>query len=263
VSVAREDIETWVGGVEAATVSRLLGDRRFPDAPQLVQRFRDGVDRWRDGGEVLHLIHDANELAAALAMLGSAGADDILRYEPPLTATKKTIDFLLVSPGGGRRWFDVKTIGPIWQDDEAGWQRFLAIAKDFPENARLIVAEDMGGAAISGIEFKARFSLVQRTAELEAKAALLTAPERGPVRLLVCSSGSWRRDALEDFADYYRTGRFRSDDWSRNLISRYMADAGVALGRTLDGFCYLERRHDDIEARLWAPEVRGPAAFAP
>jgi hypothetical protein len=54
----------------------------------------------------------------------------------------------------------------------ARWRRFVQIAQDFPDNARLVVAEDMGGAAISGQGFKARFSLIQRTAELAAKVAL-------------------------------------------------------------------------------------------
>ena len=107
------DIETWISEVEARLISRLLGDGRFPDAPRLVRRFRDAVGRWRAGGDVLHLVHDANELAAAAAILPSIEAGDILRYEPPLAATKKTIDFLLVSSDGSRDWIDVKTVGPI------------------------------------------------------------------------------------------------------------------------------------------------------
>jgi hypothetical protein len=257
------DIDAWITRTEADLVPRLLADSRFVDAPRLVRRFRDCVERYRGGADILQLTHDANELAAAAAILSSIQADDILRYEPTLAATRQKIDFLVVSKSGKRGWLEVKTIGPTWQDDDAGWKRFERIAESFPEGARLIVAEDLGGAAISGQEFKARFSLIQRAAELEAKAALLTSGERGSVRLLVCSNGSWHRTALEDFADFYRTGRFRPDDWARNLVSRYMADAGITFARTLGGFCYLERHHDDVEARRWVTDVRGPDRFGP
>lgn len=44
-------------------VPRLLGDRRFVDAGQLVERFRSDVGHWRAGTPVKALIEDANELA--------------------------------------------------------------------------------------------------------------------------------------------------------------------------------------------------------
>jgi bifunctional non-homologous end joining protein LigD len=40
-------------------------------------------------------------------------------------------------------------------------------------------------------------------------------PQRGPVRLLLCSDGAWDGDDLEDFADSYCTGKFRADEWRR------------------------------------------------
>jgi hypothetical protein len=82
------------------------------------------------------------------------------------------------------------------------------------------------------------------------------------VPLLLCSSGPWNLDDLEDFADFYRTGLFRQDDWARNAVARYMADEDIAFARTLAGFGYVERRHDEVDARSFVLDVRGPASGA-
>ena len=125
-----------------------------------------------------------------------------------------------------------------------------------------MINRDFCGAAIGGQKLNARWTFVQRTIEVEVKAALLTVEERGPVRLLFCSAGEWREDDLEDFADFYRTGNFREDDWAQNAVARYMAERGLSFTRVLSGFCYLERRHDEVEARRLKLDVRGPVIFA-
>jgi hypothetical protein len=127
----------------------------------------------------------------------------------------------------------------------------------------LIVDRNFCGAAIGHQLIKARWSLIQRTVELEARMALLTQAEKGPVRLLVCNEGAWHEDDLEDFADFYFSGRFRPDDWAQNAIARYMAERNFAFQRSLAGFCYLERRHDETLARRFSVDVRGPKRFGP
>jgi hypothetical protein len=87
---------------------------------------------------------------------------------------------------------------------------------------------------------------------------LLQGSERGPLRLLLCSSGPWNRDDLEDFADFYMTGKFREDDWARNALARFMAEKNIAFAKSLAGFGYLERRHDEVEPRRFVLDVRGP-----
>jgi hypothetical protein len=114
------------------------------------------------------------------------------------------------------------------------------------------------GAAIAGEEIKSRWSFVRRTEEVEQKVGLLADNERGPVRLLFCSNGAFRQDGLEDFADFYRAGEFREDDWARNAIARFMSDSGVTFSRSLAGFCFLERPHGEVFATKLAIDVRGP-----
>jgi hypothetical protein len=255
--------EEWAAEVRTRLIPRLQNDRRFPASGAFIARFERSVERWRAGGEIRQLINDANEFAAAAELLKVLKADDRLSYEPRLSGTSKTIDFLVRGKDGSRGWIDVKTVAPAWNNDEVAWNRFVGIAKGFPSNARLVVSRDFCGAAIGGQALNTRWSFVRRTIEVEAKAALLTAQERGPVRLLFCSAGEWREDDLEDFANFYRTGNFREDDWAQNAVARYMTEKGLSFTRVLSGFCYLKRHHEDAEACSFRKDVEGPAMFAP
>lgn len=254
--------KAWITEMRSVVLPKLR-DPRFLDAEKLIARFEAAVVRWLADDNMPPLINDGNELCAAAALLGTMHADDRLLYEPRLAATKKSLDFRVDGADGTMSWFDMKTVAPGWQDDEPSWERFQRIAKEFPDNAVLAVDREWSGAAISGQEIKARWTFVTRTQEVERKAALLTDAERGPVRLLLCSSGAWRQDALEDFADFYRTGAFREDDWARNALSKYMADEGITLDRSLAGFSYIERAHDEVIHRRFTKDVRGPRPGGP
>jgi hypothetical protein len=82
--------------------------------------------------------------------------------------------------------------------------------------------------------------------------------EKAPVRLLFCSNGPWRKDALEDFADYYHTGEFRPDDWARNATARYLEDQQIVFARTLAGFSFLYSSWEKFGIRDFEIDVRGP-----
>ena len=239
--------EQWILEVRRQLLPELIADPRFPDAHMLTGRFEAAVGRWEAGGAFLPVIHDGNELAGAHTILKHIGDEDRLRYEARLAGTAKSIDFL-VETKEGPVWIDFKTVAPQWQDDDASWERFERIAADFPAHARLVVDRAWSGAALSGQELKSRWSFIQRTVEAEQKAALLQDHERGPVWLLLCSNGAWHLDGLEDFADFYRTGRFREDDWSQNAIARYLAAEGIGFTRTLAGFSFLRRYHEEVRA---------------
>ena len=255
--------EEWVTEFRARLVPRLMSDCRFASSGDLVAKFERSVERWRAGSEIRQLINDANELAAAAALLNVLKPDDVLRYEPRLSATRKTLDFLIQGQDGSRGWIDMKTVAPVWNNDDDAWKRLVEIAKGFSSNSQLVINRDFCGAAIGGQKLNARWTFVQRTIEVEAKAALLTAQERGPVRLMLCSAGEWHEDDLEDFSDFYRTGNFRGDDWAQNAVARYMGERSLSFTRVLSGFCYLDRRHDEVEARRLRLDARGPMMFAP
>jgi hypothetical protein len=251
----------WIDDVQTRLIPQLRSDLLFSNADLLIRRFNDVTGRWQPTDDFRSIINDGNELCAAAALLGDLRPGDRLHYEPRLQATAKSIDFRVEWHDGGRSWVDMKTVAPGWQNDEAAWQRFCKIASDFPRNATLLVDRNFCGAALGGQALKARWSFVQRTLELEAKIAFLTEAERGPVRLLLCNDGTWHEDDLEDFADFYFSGQFRPDDWAQNAVARYMADRHQTFARSIAGFCYLERRQDEVFARRFEVDVRGPRLF--
>src|ERR1700722_5229389 len=87
--------DAWVKSVQERLLPRVLGDRRFVSAKAIVARFDASVARWHKDGNIRPLINDANELAAAAALLSKLKADDVLHYEPRLAGTPKSIDFLV------------------------------------------------------------------------------------------------------------------------------------------------------------------------
>ena len=259
--------EDWIERARAAWAPVLLDNARFPDGHKLLKRFDHEVEVWREkkGSDFSfrQVINFGNEVAAAIGLLDHVTDLALLQYEPRIPGVRKSLDFLLVNAGGDRAWVDVKTVAPQWVDDEPGWQRFIALRRDLPENTHFIVDREFGGAGLAGQAVKARWSFVARTLEVEEKAVLIPENMGGSVSLLLCSDYfAWHPDDLEDFADWYRTGRFRQDDWSRNEMVRYMREENMSFVRTLAGFHHLRRRHDEVAFDLRF-NMRGPGFFAP
>lgn len=255
--------EEWIAEVSRSVLPKLANDTRFGRATELIDRFHHEIEIWRKTNSFRPVIEIGNELAAAECLLGRLSVGDSLIYEPPMPDTNKRIDFLKTNSAGAYEWIEVKTVSPQWADDEAGWLRFTRIAQAFPENSRLVVAKEWAGAAIAGQSIKARWSFIQRTVEVEKRATFIPRNQRGPVSLLFCSTGSdWYQDELEDFADFYRTGKHRADDWLRSAADRYMHDEGIRFSQSLSGFHYLAREHGEVSAHDFSMQVAGPSLGA-
>lgn len=259
--------EAWIEEARTAWALRLVDNRRFPDGRKLLERFDREVELWRERKgscfSFRQVVNFGNEVAAAVGLLDHVTNLSTLHYEPRILGVKKSLDFLLLDALGNRAWVDVKTVAPQWNDDEPGWQRFIALRRNLPENTHFLVDRQFGGAGIAGQAIKTRWSFVTRTVEVEEKAALIPENMRGSVSLLLCSDYfAWHPDDLEDFAGWYRTGSFRNDDWSRNEMSRYMRAENKSFARTLSGFHHLRRRHDEVSFDLRF-NMRGPSFFAP
>ncbi len=255
-NASRED---WITAVCTSLIPKLNSDARFDRSGELIARFHHEIDVWRGNNVFRPVIEFGNELAAAEWILSTMSASDKLIYEPPMAGTQKRLDFLKLNQHGVREWVEVKTVSPQWVDDEAGWNRFLEISNDFPENAGLIVDKEWSGAAVAGQAFKARWTFIQKTIDVEDRAGYIPCDMSGPVWLLFCSTGgNWHKDELEDFADLYRTGHPRTDDWAQNMTVRYMQDRGLVFNRSLAGFHYLERKHCDVSSNNCLWNLRGP-----
>lgn len=256
---SREALEEWITAVEAQLIPALHGDARFQNSATLCDLFARKVKEWRSGAELKQIVEIGNELAAAERILREMAEGHVLEYEPSMAGTSKRIDFRVKWANDSCSWIEVKTVAPQWIDNEPGWERFRSIAANFPENARLIVDRNWAGSAISGQAIKARWSFLKRASEVEERAALIPAAMQGPVYLLFCSNGfDWNLDELEDFADFYRTDTARVDDWLANGMCRYMTENNIAFTRTLAGFGYLERPHQEVREQRFVLPVHGP-----
>jgi hypothetical protein len=253
----------WVNDVRTIPLPQLRADKSLVGLSALEQNFDNSVAAWQAGGAFRPVINCGNELAAAAALLPHVADNAQLQYERRLLRTGKSIDFCVQAENGALEWIDMKTIAPGWQDDADAWARLMQIVAEFPANAQLVVDRQFGGAAIVLQAMKARWGFVQRAVEFERKLTLLSESERGPARLLLCSEGSWHEDDLEDFADFYFTGRFREDDWAQNAVARHMSERNLVFTRTVTGFLFLHRSNDELFARRFSADVRGPSLFGP
>jgi len=243
----------WIAQMRGSVIPRLQADARFVNSVAMVERFEAAAQRWNGEGDFRPVIHDGNEIVAAAELLRDMRPGDRLFYEPRLLGTKKSVDFKIEWHDGGISWVDMKTVAPLWQDNEAASTRIEEILSGMPANHHVICSPAIGKQWIN-----ARWSFVARAVELEAKIGMLSELERGPVRLLLCSNGAWHEDDLEDFADFYRSGSFHPDDWAQNAVAQYMAERGISFNRSITGFIYLERGHEDCGATKFSIDVKGP-----
>jgi hypothetical protein len=99
-------------------VSRIKDDEKFVGRERLIARFEGQVIRWKTNEDFGQSLETINEIAAAIAILGSTGDITELAYEPRLARTKQSIDFRIRFASGNPCWIDVKTVAPRWMDDD-------------------------------------------------------------------------------------------------------------------------------------------------
>jgi hypothetical protein len=107
--------------------------------------------------------------------------------------------------------------------------------------------------------FSSRARFLEHSLALERKIADSEPPTEGTTyRLVFCGSAfHWTRDRLEDFADFYRTGRWRADDALAAQQAHYIASKGISFRGTINGFCCLHRDPASLTDEFRV-DVRGP-----
>jgi hypothetical protein len=130
-------VAAWIARAQTDLLPRLEQCSSFVNAGTLTGRFRAHAVQWEQaqaqGGNsrpyIRALIDDGNEAALAAAILDRIGDGDTLHYEPSLSRTPRSLDFLVRRADGSRCWFDVKSVRPQWDESDQSWQRFLRIAE--------------------------------------------------------------------------------------------------------------------------------------
>ena len=222
---------------------------RFPDGDRLLRRFNDAVNSALKGLSFRAVDEAHNELCIAKALLDNTKPRfSSLAYEPPLPGCARTIDFRAVAPDGSTLYVDVKTIKP---EDKDRWEHFEKAVKEdrVPENVNVVLSREwMGGEIWHGM-FAARSKMLEYTLEMESKIR-----ESGLERqadtyfaLALCGAGvHWQEDWLEDFVQFYRTGRHRSDDPFAKMEAHFIEEEKIILDKTVTRFACMKRRQGKL-----------------
>lgn len=245
------------------TFSKVFADAadRFTDGDQLLRRFNEAVDSVRNGSSFRAVDEAHNELCIARALLSNTTPRFAsLAYEPHLPGCARSIDFRAMADDGCTAFVDVKTIKPEPTDR---WKQFERALREgwFPKEVVLALSKDWMGGEIWHQMFAARARMLEYTLELESKIrdCGLKGRENTLFILALCGAGfHWHEDELQDFVQFYKTGRHRSDDTLGRIESNYIREENIILDRTVSRFACMRRRQGGIfQTRLnW--NVRPP-----
>lgn len=225
----------------------------------LVDRFEAlaAAPTW-DAKRLLALHEIVNEICVASELLRTKPASSILHYETALNRTQLTIDFMILESDGTRRYFDVKTVDPQWQDSPQAEARYQRSLQHVPDNIDLVAQGSTYGQMQTS---RARF--LEYSVELEEKVAAFAPTEAGSVTMIFCGDGfAWHASELEDFADFYRSGRHRQDDPFSGMEKHYISSEGIVLRRSIASFAFLLRPKTHVEPTEVCGQVRGPTHFS-
>ncbi len=265
-AVMCDEIEQHIAAVQAFYEPLITdSDSRLEGGTKLWVQFTDAVAAYRKRGKAAFtaVIERVNELAVACIILNDPSlASCKVLYEPQIAADDRRIDFVVPAAEGGNLYIEVKTVRPTAGDSAEDWQKYEARKKYHPENVRYLVCKSWLGAAIYGNSFSARSKFMEYTRDFEARLAEAHKVKPGRGFLVFCGSGmEWRHSELEDFADFYLTGRHRQDDPFAKMEAEALTKGRIALKRNIAAFGFVKRPMDCITAEKWIAGVRGPLLF--
>ncbi len=239
--------------VEATYSQRFKAEkRRFKDWKRLVKRYTQAVTHVLEHRTTLSAVDEAhNELSIAYALLQHSNQRfSSICYEPRLPHCAKSIDFRAVVAEEETVFIDVKTIKP---KDKDRWEQYEKVQKKklVPENVEFILQEDWCGGKLWHNRFSSRSSMLKYALELEGKIReCKLSSEKTLFVLMFCGEGFyWREDQLEDFVEFYTTGRNRQDDRLRNMEVHHIAEKQIVLSQEISGFACMIREQGDVDYR--------------
>jgi hypothetical protein len=260
--IDRELVSTFLADVERNLLpSMCAGSAKLHGCQKLVDSFRRQCEAWRreDVDHIRDITSFVNEMVFAKLILDDSEVSEAY-YESELDGTDKTIDFLVALVGSEAHIYcDLKTIQPTINDDWEKYEKFKSESRLTP-GTELTMDKDLLGGEIAHELFSARQKFLDYTLELETKIRALPKQNQNYFRLVFCGDGiQWRRDHLEDFADFYFSGQHRPDDPLGLMQRYYMTKKGIKFDSSIHGFCYFERKIRRLQPSSLRCDVRGPA----
>ncbi len=157
-------------------IYRIIRVPRFTDAEKLISRFERIVTDWEQkrAGGAEAIIEAVNELCVAARLLTLKNATTaLLIYEPQVTPSGKSIDFMLALDGE-RHYFDVKSVRPRDLDAERAWDNYEDMREHFPDNTDVILAKNFMGGEFWHYMSTARSRFLEHSLGLERKISEMT-----------------------------------------------------------------------------------------
>jgi hypothetical protein len=204
------------------------------------------------------LIERVNELVVARLLLTDPGREGELHYDPAIIPDGRRIDFVVVG-ASENTYVEVKTVNPQAKDSESGWHNYLTRRGRHLEDTHYIVEKKWMGAQLYGNSFSARSHFLDYAQEFETRLAAATAVRAGRGILAFCGTGwAWHLSELEDFADFYLTGRHRFDDPFGRMEAHGVETNNIELLRNISAFAFVKRGVDRVKPSRCVMPVRGP-----
>jgi len=259
------DFDSFSQEVEQKICAKLVAERsRFPSVDKLLNRFRRSSIKLLSEGpkkKFREFQENHNELCVALCILRDKEGHRCvkLEYEPPFSKCAKRIDFKATFVEGDDIFVDVKTINPISQDD---WSKYEdANARGlFPPKVSVHLEKEWLGGELWHDKTAVRAKMLEYSIEVEKKIASCTANiGAAPVVLAFCGDEfKWHIDNLQDFVDFYRTGRYRYDDPFSKMEAYHISERSITLTRRITSFAYFGRPNWEVIPKAVCWDVRGP-----
>jgi large subunit ribosomal protein L30 len=214
-------------------------------------------------GDDRAIAEKVNELAVAKVLLEDKAITGPITYEPDFLPDGRKIDFV-VDNGAENIYIEVKTVRPYSADSEEAWQRFIDRKEHHTPNVELLLHKDSMGGAIYDNRFKSRSRFLDYTQQFETRLQAAQAIKPGRGILVFCGSGfAWHRSNLEDFADFYRTGKHRSDDVFGRMEADSIDRKKIKLLRNISDFAWMRRRIEVPQREEFHFPVRGQYPVIP
>jgi hypothetical protein len=255
------EIEAHIAAIEEVYREIITGpNARIEGGSRLWTQFQDAVAAWRakpSPKRVLAIIERVNELTVAGILIKDTTIVKV-EYEPRELGIEGRIDFRLGLDVGANGHAEVKTVQPQAGDSDQNWEKYEERRELFTPGANFIVQKEWMGAQLFGRSFSARAAFLRYALDFEEKLYTVQATSPGAGCLIFCGNGiDWNPSELEDFADFYRTGRHRPDDPYGHMESHHMQQNNIMLRRNIHSFGCLTRGHSNLQFR-WVVPVRGP-----
>ncbi|MFA6129851.1 MAG: hypothetical protein WC731_02580 [Candidatus Omnitrophota bacterium] len=243
--VAKELHDLWVK-IEEKWCQPLAKDKRFVNRDKLLDKFRKDKRP--------QIINEV--ILANLILNNNKFTCESFEYEPYCSRSSKTIDLVYSISGGATVLCDVKTIKPDMVDS---WEKFQKEQKYFPVNTHIELEQEWMGGEIYHNMRSARSAMLQYTLECESKLVAYKTDNTMRCILMFCGNGfHWHLDELEDFADFYFTGKHNPGDQFSEMEKDFMKTRNIVFKRNIHRFGYFEHKEYEVDYRQIVCPVQGP-----